>query len=260
VATIAGSVDTQGVAGTAHLDWGAGSTLDHHTPDQAIAGGAPATVSAALTGLTPSTTYSYRVVATNAGGTTIGDTRTFTTAATPPPPIPLACAGKDIVILDVHRAGRRTAVSGLALAKYAGQTVTVVSNQRSGKGATAVVGPDGRFSTTVAGYDARARFTARVAGKASAALKASRKLAIVRVSGTKVTFRAIGVKRGVRVAIVRETSCTAATAVKMARVGRGGRFTVTLARPVAPDTLAFYRATLQGAKFKSYTLPVVVGA
>ncbi len=44
-------------------------------------GGAQA-ISAALGGLAPATTYHYRVVATNAGGTTNGADRTFTTPAT----------------------------------------------------------------------------------------------------------------------------------------------------------------------------------
>ena len=39
-------------------------------------------VNAALTGLTPGTTYSFRVVATNVGGTTLGDILSFTTLNT----------------------------------------------------------------------------------------------------------------------------------------------------------------------------------
>ena len=41
-----------------------------------------------LSGLQPSTTYHYRVVATNFGGTTFGPDRTFTTADAPVPPAP----------------------------------------------------------------------------------------------------------------------------------------------------------------------------
>ncbi len=43
-----------------------------------------------VTGLQPSTTYHYAVVATNAGGTTVGSDRTFTTA---PAPVPLVETG-----------------------------------------------------------------------------------------------------------------------------------------------------------------------
>jgi hypothetical protein len=43
-------------------------------------GSTPTTVTAALTGLTPNTTYHYRVIATNADGTSYGLDRTFTTS------------------------------------------------------------------------------------------------------------------------------------------------------------------------------------
>jgi len=51
-------------------------------------GGAAVPVSAALINLTPGTLYHYRVVATNATGTSAGDDATFTTAGAPPPPPP----------------------------------------------------------------------------------------------------------------------------------------------------------------------------
>ena len=44
-------------------------------------GSTPTTVTAALTGLTPGTTYHYRVIATNADGTSYGLDRTFTTSS-----------------------------------------------------------------------------------------------------------------------------------------------------------------------------------
>jgi hypothetical protein len=46
----------------------------------------PAPVSAALSGLTPGVTYHYRLVATNADGSTPGPDRTFTTPTTISPP------------------------------------------------------------------------------------------------------------------------------------------------------------------------------
>src|SRR5208337_2055469 len=49
-----------------------------------LTGTSPLAVNAALTGLTPGTTYSFRVVATNAGGTILGDILSFTTAAAAP--------------------------------------------------------------------------------------------------------------------------------------------------------------------------------
>ena len=43
-------------------------------------------ISRVLSGLTPGTTYHYRVVATSAGGIGVGEDMTFTTAPGAPPP------------------------------------------------------------------------------------------------------------------------------------------------------------------------------
>jgi len=54
------------------------------TVPSAVTGAADTAVSAVLTGLTPNTTYHYRVVAVSAGGTAAGVDAAFTTL--PPPP------------------------------------------------------------------------------------------------------------------------------------------------------------------------------
>jgi phosphodiesterase/alkaline phosphatase D-like protein len=55
------------------------------TADQSpVTGSTTTTVSKAITGLTPSTTYHYRVVGTNASGTSYGADMTFSTAVGPP--------------------------------------------------------------------------------------------------------------------------------------------------------------------------------
>jgi methylglyoxal synthase len=72
-----------------HFEWGTDAgTYGSSTPEADVP--AADTVSAALTGLAPGTTYHYRLVVTSAGGTTHAGERTFTTttAATPPPPPP----------------------------------------------------------------------------------------------------------------------------------------------------------------------------
>jgi streptogramin lyase len=53
-------------------------------------GNTVANFDAGVSGLSPSTTYHFRVVASNAAGTAYGADATFTTAATPPPPPPPA--------------------------------------------------------------------------------------------------------------------------------------------------------------------------
>jgi hypothetical protein len=81
-------IDPRGSATAYWFEWG---TVDCTTgpcasipPDQQASAGAGQTyvyVIRHLTGLSPSTTYHFRVVAKNASGTTTGDDQTFTTAA-----------------------------------------------------------------------------------------------------------------------------------------------------------------------------------
>jgi hypothetical protein len=84
-ATLGARVNPEGTATTVALVFGTDSALARGTTTsgQAIGSGASAvSVTAALTGLTPGTTYYYQVVATSKAGTTHGSILTFTTAAT----------------------------------------------------------------------------------------------------------------------------------------------------------------------------------
>jgi hypothetical protein len=79
-ATLNGSVTPNGGATQFAFDYGPSTALGTTTP--AASAGSTTTaqsVSAALTGLTPGTTYSFRVRATNVTGTAVGTTLTFTT-------------------------------------------------------------------------------------------------------------------------------------------------------------------------------------
>jgi hypothetical protein len=72
------------VATTVHFEYGTTGALGQTTPDtDAGDGTSDQGAEAALTGLTPGTTYHYRVVATSADGTTNGDVATFETAPAP---------------------------------------------------------------------------------------------------------------------------------------------------------------------------------
>jgi 6-phosphogluconolactonase (cycloisomerase 2 family)/phosphodiesterase/alkaline phosphatase D-like protein len=80
-ASIAGTVDPNGLATAFTVEYGTSTSfgsispvveLDDATVDEPV--------SAVLTGLAPSTTYDYRVVATNADGTTTGAVASFSTA------------------------------------------------------------------------------------------------------------------------------------------------------------------------------------
>ncbi|MEJ7707370.1 MAG: fibronectin type III domain-containing protein [Nocardioidaceae bacterium] len=93
-ATLTGTVNPQGAATTYHFEYGISTSYGNATTSSSAGSAATAQdVSAALTGLSPSTTYHYRVVATNTTGTTNGDDRSFTTGAstgTTPGPVTLA--------------------------------------------------------------------------------------------------------------------------------------------------------------------------
>jgi Ca2+-binding RTX toxin-like protein len=91
-ANVAGLVNPSGSATTYTFEYGTTTAYGASTPAaDAGAGSGDQAVGALLSGLTASTTYHYRVVATNAGGTTVGADREFTTLPTCPRP-PTAAA------------------------------------------------------------------------------------------------------------------------------------------------------------------------
>lgn len=79
-ATLNGSVNPNGGATSAYFEWGANCTLSNTTPAQPVGSGTTnAAISATLSGLTPGTTYCYRLVGSNNAGTTRGAILSFTT-------------------------------------------------------------------------------------------------------------------------------------------------------------------------------------
>jgi phosphodiesterase/alkaline phosphatase D-like protein len=70
---------------TAHFEYGLSASYGSSTAESSSigSGGIMAPISATVTGLSPMTTYHFRVVSTNAVGTTAGPDQTFTTGATP---------------------------------------------------------------------------------------------------------------------------------------------------------------------------------
>jgi hypothetical protein len=80
-ATLNGTVNPNGAATTVSFEWGPTTSYGQTTAGQAVGAGSTAqAISAALTGLSPCTTYHYRAKATSAGGTTTGDDASFRTA------------------------------------------------------------------------------------------------------------------------------------------------------------------------------------
>jgi phosphodiesterase/alkaline phosphatase D-like protein len=87
--TLNGDDNPNGQATSSHFEWGQDSDLvgADSTPDQSIGNGVMSVeITAPLSGLSSSTKYYYRVVATNVAGTTYGSIASFTTATPGAPP------------------------------------------------------------------------------------------------------------------------------------------------------------------------------
>jgi hypothetical protein len=83
-AAVHGTVNPERLGTSYHFEYGISTAYGTSTPvGDAGAGTADVPAGATLTGLAAGTTYHYRLVATNAGGTTQGADMTFTTQAAP---------------------------------------------------------------------------------------------------------------------------------------------------------------------------------
>jgi phosphodiesterase/alkaline phosphatase D-like protein len=83
-ATVAGTVNPSGLATTYYFEFGTSSAYGYQTTAlNTPAGVASVAASASLSGLQSQQTYHYRLVAVNAGGTSLGTDATFKTAAPP---------------------------------------------------------------------------------------------------------------------------------------------------------------------------------
>jgi hypothetical protein len=86
-ASLAGTVDPEGLATSYVFEYGPSTSFGSITsPIDAGSGQSVVAAGGSLTGLGPNTTYDYRIVATNAIGTTFGRVSSFTTGGTPTAP------------------------------------------------------------------------------------------------------------------------------------------------------------------------------
>jgi hypothetical protein len=86
-ATVTGTVNPNGESTTYSFQFGTTTGYGSQTNPQSVGAGTDdQDVSRTLTGLREGTAYHYRLIATNASGTTVGTDRTFTSSGTPPPP------------------------------------------------------------------------------------------------------------------------------------------------------------------------------
>jgi phosphodiesterase/alkaline phosphatase D-like protein len=93
-ASLAGTINPHGAETTYTFEYGTTTSFGSVTSAASAGSGtADVAVTASLSGLAPGTTYFYRVAATNSAGTTVGTTRSFTTAQ----PAPTATTGSSAV-------------------------------------------------------------------------------------------------------------------------------------------------------------------
>jgi hypothetical protein len=86
-ATLNGTVNPNGLPTTVHFEYGTTTSYGSTTRNQSYNGDSTQNVSANISGLTPNTTYHFRLVGTNVDGTRYGGDRTFTTLAATGPPV-----------------------------------------------------------------------------------------------------------------------------------------------------------------------------
>jgi hypothetical protein len=79
LATLNGSVNPNGLTTAVHFEYGTTTNYGHTSANSSHTGNTTQNVSANITGLSASTTYHFRIVATNTTGTRYGSDRTFTT-------------------------------------------------------------------------------------------------------------------------------------------------------------------------------------
>jgi uncharacterized delta-60 repeat protein len=79
-ATLTGAVNASGLGTSYHFDYGTTRAYGSSTRGKSTTGSVPVAVAAHLARLKPGTTYHYRLVASNADGTSYGADRTLTTA------------------------------------------------------------------------------------------------------------------------------------------------------------------------------------
>ena len=78
-ATLHGSLNPHGLTTTVYFQYGTTTSYGHTTPMQSQTGNMYRNIAANINGLSRHTTYHFRIVATNSGGTRYGGDRTFTT-------------------------------------------------------------------------------------------------------------------------------------------------------------------------------------
>jgi hypothetical protein len=216
-ATLNASANPEGAEiTTCTLDYGIG-TVTEHSASCAVAGSGSSMlpVSAPVSGLTPNTTYHFKIVVKNANGSGEGEEVPFTTppnlkAAEPGPPageksstpspgssgvlgntatspaaveaLLLGCSRSQLVLNDAYIHGSRVLLIGSAAKTLIGKKVKIIFGTGNQQVASATVKANGEYSTTAPLPPARirealtTRYTAEIGSQRSLHLKLTRRL------------------------------------------------------------------------------------
>ena len=244
-------------------------------------GSSPTTVTAALTGLAPETTYHYRAIASNANGTSYGADATFTTkaaentgggkepttptttttttttttATAPQPSAALACTTAQVALINVLQQGSHVLITGAARLVLAGKRVSIKLLATGKTVASATIAPDGTFTASAPLPPAkvrasnRARYEAVVGSLHSLNLKLQRRMYMVSAtrSGAHVLLSGYvtgSFKAGTAVKILLRVTCSKEELVAKVKLTSSGKFSASVPVPTgAASQIAVYRAT-----------------
>ena len=180
-------------------------------------------------------------------------------AAAPAP----ACAIPAVVLLESHRVNQRVVVKGLARATFAGRQATVealVKSKRLGRAVTAKVGPDGKFSASLAlparSKRASARYRATIGTKRSVELRLVRRMIVASRKSTAGGIRVSGVIGGVprRWELeIRRVRCVGRDRVTTKHTTPKGRFSLVFPKPAVTDPVTLYRSKAVFGGKKTFT-------
>jgi purple acid phosphatase-like protein/hemolysin type calcium-binding protein len=240
-ARLTGSVNPRGRGTTAWFEYGTSAALGTRTADQdAGFANRSSSVSAQVTGLQPGTRYYYRVSARSDAGTTVGQTRSFTTREGPLVVTgPAQVSGVSVVLTgSVDPVGRSTDWWFELGQTTSYGTTTVVKNAGSGRGAVAV-------SESVAGLKPGTEYHIRLAARSSAGTTRGADVAF-RTAGVPVVGRpsvsAISLTRAVVGADVATSGLETRVWIEY---GRRGTFGSRTAAAVVPGNVTSRRVSLR---------------
>lgn len=296
-ATVTGTVNPNGSEVSAcYFEYGTSTSYGSKVScSQTVGSGeARVTVSATLSGLSPGTTYYYRVIAKNTAGLGEGDPKMFTTpAATPsttptttttsttpttvtttvaPQPSPaLECTTAQVALINVVKNGSRVLITGAARLVLAGQRVSIKFLATGKTVASATIAANGTFSASAPLPPAkiresnRARYEASVGSLHSLNLKLTRRMYMTSAtrSGTHVLLAGYvtgSFKAGAKVKILARITCSKEEVIAKVKLTHSGKFSATVPAPTgAASQVAVYRATTtvlnDGHPETTYTLP-----